>query len=477
MRHAFPCPILAPATSLAVALVPLAVPTLSFAQRPQVAGVAEGVVARSVAVPAPEVDVTVADVTSNAFSHPLPTLGAGDRRAFSVGNALFRANWVTAPASAKGLDGLGPLFNARSCSACHALDGRSRPPRSGEDDRHGLLVRIGVPTAGAPDAPHPRYGGQVQDAAIPGVQPEARIEIVWESVRGTYGDGEPFELTRPRLSLADAAYGPVGEAVLGGRTAPHMVGLGLLAAIPDAALRGGEDAADRDGDGVSGRVHALPDGRIGRFGWKATQATIREQVAGAFVHDMGITSSLHPDEPMTDAQPAPRAVASSTSDGEPEIDDAKLDRIVFYSSTLAPPAPRHGDGATVAAGRELFTRFGCVVCHVPEWTTSEPAWHPAAAGRRIRPYTDLLLHDLGPDLADGKRDGDALPGEWRTAPLWGLGLLPIVSGHERLLHDGRARGPAEAILWHGGEAHAARERFRMASTAERAALVTFVRSL
>jgi CxxC motif-containing protein (DUF1111 family) len=467
------------AAAVLAAVIAAAAPEVAVAQEPR--AVVDAARARAaVGVRAADVlDITVADATSNAFSHPLPTLRAEDRRAFSVGNALFRANWVTAPASAKGLDGLGPLFNARSCSACHLLDGRSQPPRADEAERHGLLVRIGVPVAGGPDAPHPQYGGQVQDAAIPGVAPEARVDIAWDVVPGTYGDGEPFELLRPTYTLAAPAYGPVGDAVLGGRTAPHMAGLGLLAAIPDAALRALADPDDRDGDGVSGRVHVLPDGRIGRFGWKATKPTVREQVAGAFVHDMGITSSLHPSEPLTAAQDAARAAAAATAatDGEPEITDAKLDRIVFYASALAPPSPRGGDAPAVAAGRGLFTRFGCAACHVPEWTSGDPAWHPAAAGRRFQPYTDLLLHDLGPELADGKRDGDALPAEWRTAPLWGIGLFPVVNGHERLLHDGRARGPAEAILWHGGEALAAREAFRLAPGADRAALVAFVRSL
>lgn len=473
---------LARAAAVVVALAIAGTSRVAVAQQaPRAAaiGAADHGLARGAAAAPAAIDVTVTDATSNAFSHPLPTLRAEDRRAFSVGNALFRANWVTAPASAKGLDGLGPLFNARSCSACHLLDGRSQPPRADEAERHGLLVRIGVPVAGGPDAPHPQYGGQVQDAAIPGVAPEARVDIAWTCVRGTYGDGEPFELLRPTYTLAAPAYGPVGDVVLGGRTAPHMIGLGLLAAIPDAALRALADPDDRDGDGVSGRVHVLPDGRIGRFGWKATQPTVREQVAGAFVHDMGITSSLHPSEPLTTAQAAARAAAAATAatDGEPEITDAKLDRIVFYASALAPPSPRGGDEPAVAAGRALFMRFGCAACHVPEWTSGEPAWHPAAAGRRFQPYTDLLLHDLGPELADGKRDGDAQPAEWRTAPLWGIGLVPAVNGHERLLHDGRARGPAEAILWHGGEALAAREAFRLARAADRAALVAFVRSL
>ncbi|MBL8755786.1 MAG: thiol oxidoreductase, partial [Planctomycetes bacterium] len=340
--------------------------------------------------------------------------------------------------------------------------------------RHGLLLRLGVRVPGGPDAPHPVYGAQLQDRAVPGQDPEAQYDIQWTPVAGTHGDGEAFTLLRPEFSLRHPAHGPVGEVVLGGRTAPHLVGLGLLEAIPDELLRQRVDPDDRDGDGISGRVHELADGRVGRFGWKATQPTVREQVAGAFVHDMGITSRLHPREPLSSVQAAVVAVASG---GSPEIDDAKLDRIVFYMRTLAVPAPRGEDREEVRAGAAAFAAFGCAACHVPEWTTATEAWHLAAAGVRIRPFTDLLLHDLGPELADGKRDGDARPAEWRTAPLWGLGLVPVVNGHERLLHDGRARGPAEAILWHGGEASAARERFRLAPKAERAALVAFLRSL
>jgi CxxC motif-containing protein (DUF1111 family) len=419
-------------------------------------------------------DVTVVDATTNAFGYPLPTLPAADRRAFVVGNSLFRANWVAAPASATGLDGLGPLFNARSCSACHRLDGRSQPPEADDVDRHGLLVRIGVRSADGPDAPHPVYGGQLQDVAIPGVAPEVRIDLRWRTEAGVYGDGEPFELVQPEYTLRDPAYGPLGEYVLGGRTAPHMVGLGLLEAIAESKLREWADPDDRNQDGISGRVHVLGDGQIGRFGWKATQPTVREQVAGAFVHDMGITTSLHPREPLTGPQ---QATIHAASGGDPELTDDKLERIVFYSRALAVPAPRDVESPVVRAGAALFTAFGCAACHVPECTTSEQATHPAFAARRIRPYTDLLLHDLGERLADGKHDGDARPSEWRTAPLWGLGLIPVVNGHERLLHDGRARGPAEAILWHGGEALAARERFRTAAKADRDALVAFLRSL
>ena len=421
---------------------------------------------------------TVFDTSTNAFGFPSPLLDAKQRRAFAVGNALFRANWVTAPSSAEGLDGLGPFFNARSCSSCHAKDGRSQPPAEGELDRHGLLVRIGVRVANAADAPHPAYGAQVQDQAIAGTAPEAQVGLSWQKTVGAYGDGEPFELIAPHYELRQLAFGPLGDdVVLGGRTGPQLIGLGLLEAIPDAALLALADPDDRDRDGISGRVHLVPDGdgtRIGRFGWKATQPTVLAQTAGAFANDMGITTSLHAHEPLTAIE---RAQVTFASGGAPELDDHKLDRIVFYTRTIAVPAQRDPDAPAVRAGREHFEAFGCAKCHVESFETGPVDFHDRFAGITIRPYTDLLLHDLGPELADEKRDGDARPSEWRTPPLWGIGLIPVVNGHERYLHDGRARGLAEAILWHGGEAEAAREAFRRAPKAEREQLLAFLRSL
>ena len=420
---------------------------------------------------------TVADRSRDAFGFPSPLLDPSERRAFAVGNALFRANWIQAPASATGLDGLGPLFNARSCSSCHARDGRSEPPRDATDERHGLLVRIGVRQANGPDADHPCYGGQIQDAAIAGLQPELRVAVQWRPEPGRYADGEPFELLRPHYTLHEPSDGPLGDGVvLGGRTAPQLPGLGLLEAIPVAALADGDD---HDGDGISGRMHVLghdADGApiVGRFGWKATQPTVHAQTAAAFVHDMGITSPEHPHEPLGEQQ---RTRCDAPNGGEPEIDAQKLARVVFYSRTLAVPAQRDAEAADVQAGRTHFVAFGCAACHRPSLTTGDTAFHPGFVGQTIHPFTDLLLHDLGPELADEKHDGDALPSEWRTAPLWGIGLLPTVNDHERLLHDGRARGVAEAILWHGGEALGSRERFRRAPARERAQLLAFVRSL
>jgi len=421
---------------------------------------------------------TVDDAGANAFGFPSPLLHPEDRRAFAVGNALFRTNWVAAPSSTSGVDGLGPLFNARSCSSCHVHDGRSRPPYDGEAEQPGLLLRIGRHDRDGPDRPHPVYGDQLQQDAIQGVRPEVRVQISWRAIAGSYADGTAFELLAPEYELREPAYGPLGDDVtLGGRVAPQLIGMGLLEAVPAASLFALADPDDRDGDGVSGRVHVLAgagnDVVVGRFGWKATQPSVRAQTAAAFVNDMGITSAEQPREPLGDAE---RAAITSVSGGDPEIDAHKLDRVVFYVQSLAVPAPRGTDDAAVGAGRQHFAEFGCAACHVAQLRSGPIAFHPAFANRTFAPFTDLLLHDLGSGLSDGKRDGDARPGEWRTPPLWGIGLFAAVNGHERYLHDGRARGLAEAVLWHGGEAEPARERFRTAPARARSELLAFLQS-
>ncbi|MEY2979965.1 MAG: hypothetical protein RL562_192 [Planctomycetota bacterium] len=432
------------------------------------------------AIPAPGQRVplggpaTVADCSPNAFGFPLPMLDAAQRRAFSVGNSFFRQNWIEAPASASARDGLGPLFNAASCSACHLKDGRGAPPTAFEGAT-GLLIRLGVPAAGGPDQPHPVYGGQLQDRGVRGLSGEARVVIEEEFVSGRYGDGTPFELVRPVYRFDAWADGAPGDDLaIGPRIGQQLIGVGLLEAIPTATLLGRTDPDDEDGDGISGRVHVLPDGRIGRFGWKAEQPTIRDQVAAAFAGDLGITSPRFPNDDVTAGQwerlgPEPGE--------QPEIDDHKLDRIAFYCATLAVPAQRDPENAAVHRGEALFHGMGCVACHVPTQKTGAAAVVDGIAEVTFRPYTDLLLHDLGPELADGTRPGDAGTSEWRTPPLWGIGLFETVNGHTRYLHDGRARDLSEAVLWHGGEAQAAREAFRCAPPADRADLLAFLQSL
>jgi CxxC motif-containing protein (DUF1111 family) len=438
-------------------------------------------------------DATVEVAGSQAFGQPLPGMSGADQRTFAVGNSFFRDNWVTAPSSTEARDGLGPIFNAQSCSSCHFEDGRARPPEGPDDPERGLLLRISVPGEGpdAVPAPHPLYGDQIQDRAINGVPPEASIVITTEERAGTYSDGSGYTLAVPRYDVVDAEGRSVlgDEVMLSPRVAPAMFGVGLLEGVPDEVLVEMEDPDDADGDGISGRVHWLPDpaadadapddpdaptqGVAGRFGWKASVATVRDQSAAAFVGDIGITSSLHPDQPCTAVEPECLAAPSG---GDPEIGDERLDQVTFYARTLAVPARRDVGTDETDRGQELFEQTGCAACHAAELRTG-PSDIPALDGQVIRPYTDLLLHDMGPDLADERPDGDASGSEWRTPPLWGVGLVETVNGHTLFLHDGRARNLVEAILWHGGEAEAARDGFTDLSERDREALVTFLESL
>lgn len=416
----------------------------------------------------------------NAFALPAPNLNAQQLRDFSFGNRLFNTNWVQAGSSTESFDGLGPLFNRVSCSGCHVRDGRGRPPGPGEP-MESMLVRISVPGQNAHGGPrpHPVYGDQIQDRAIPGIPAEARVEIEWLEEAGTYADGEPYRLRRPQVRIPDPGYGDPGALLTSPRVAQGMIGLGLLEAIPEDALLARADADDRDGDGISGRPNRVWDAArqaqaLGRFGWKANQPTLRQQVSDAAAGDMGITSPLSAQDACT---PAQKACRTAPHGGTPEMSAAFVDKLLLYSRTLAVP---HRRPVSVAAGQEdgevLFHRAGCAACHTPTWTTGAHEL-PALAQQTIHPFTDLLLHDMGEGLADGRPDFEADGREWRTAPLWGLGLIHTVNGHELLLHDGRARGIAEAILWHGGEAQAAREAFRAMSKPEREALLAFLRSL
>jgi CxxC motif-containing protein (DUF1111 family) len=334
-----------------------------------------------------------------------------------------------------------------------------------------MLVRLSADGGG----PLADYGDQLNDRALVGVAPEGRAVISYDEIAGAYGDGTPYTLVRPRLAFADVAFGPLDGALTSPRVAPAVIGLGLLEAVPETTLAALADPDDADGDGISGRINRLDtDGTIGRFGWKANAADLRHQSAAAAIGDMGLTTSLFPEQNCPPAQAACRA--ADAEDG-PEISDAFLDRIVTAMRAVAVPAQRNADDPEVIAGLAAFRRFGCDGCHIPTLVTDRNATLPELRDQTFHPFTDLLLHDMGEGLADGRPDHDASGTEWRTPPLWGLGLVPVVNGHDRLLHDGRARGFAEAILWHGGEAEAAKEAFRNAPRDERDALVAFLASL
>lgn len=427
-------------------------------------------------------DTTVFDTTRGAFAQPLANLKGERRDTFFVGNAIFNRGWVTAPASVADFDGLGPLFNAASCSGCHFKDGRGRPPEEPDEAFLSMLVRLSVPGLGphGEPVPEPSYGDQLQGEAILGVPREGFARITYEEVAGAFADGTGYTLRRPTVTIERLGYGPLAPgAMLSARVAPVVIGLGLLEAIPEADILARADPDDRDGDGISGRPNRVWDAAkqatvLGRFGWKANQPSLAQQNLGAFAGDMGITSALFPEEGCTAAQ---AECAKALTGPTPQLAGSLADDVLFYTQTLAVPARRDVDDPVVRRGRALFAEARCSSCHVPRWTTGELPGFPELSRQTIRPYTDLLLHDMGPELADGRPDFEASGTEWRTPPLWGIGLVRTVNRHELFLHDGRARGFAEAILWHGGEAARSRDHFKAMPRADRDALVAFLGSL
>ena len=429
-------------------------------------------------------ETTVFVTSDKAFARPLANIGRLTRRQHTVGNSFFNQNWVAAPASTTARDGLGYLFNARSCSACHVRDGRGSPPAFGENAL-GLIMRLSVPgrlATGGP-VPDPAYGLQLSERALPGVRPEGHVRVSYREEKGNYGDGSSFSLRKPTYEVVDLSAGPLHPDIrFSPRVAPAVHGLGLLAAVEEEELRRREDPGDLDGDGISGRMNQVWDYEAekvvaGRFGWKGNQPSLRQQTAGAFVGDLGITSPLFPGENHTAVYAKLHGFENLPASEQPELEGKILQRVTTYLETLAPPARRMVDDPVVRRGQKIFSKMECASCHTPEMRTGD--FHEIAELRNqtIRPYTDLLLHDMGDGLSDGREDFMASGREWRTPPLWGIGLQERVNGHTTLLHDGRARDLAEAILWHGGEGRIAREAFRKAPLEERSALLSFLKSL
>ncbi|MDE0457045.1 MAG: hypothetical protein OXI15_07135 [Chromatiales bacterium] len=432
----------------------------------------------------------------DAFSLPSANMPFEARAQFAIGNGLFRRPWVSSPSSTRSADGLGPLYNARSCQRCHLKDGRGHPPANAEDSAVSMLVRLSIPprteeertllsSGRAAVIPESTYGGQLQDVAVPGMAAEGRIRITRTEREVLFDDGTKAVLEEPRYAIVDMGYGPLDPSVMTSpRVAPPMIGLGLLEAVAASDILARADPDDADGDGISGRarrVWSRENGRmmLGRFGWKAGAASIVDQSADAMSGDIGVSSPLAP-EPWgecTARQRACRLGPHGADAGEFEAPAAVMDAIVFYSRHLAVPARRGADDPAVLRGKALFYRIGCTGCHTPKHATRRDWPVEELAGQLIWPYTDLLVHDMGERLADGRPEGDASGREWRTAPLWGVGLTEVVNGHTRFLHDGRARNLVEAILWHGGEAEAATAAFRSMPRPDRDALVAFLNSL
>lgn len=433
---------------------------------------------------------TVHQSDRNAFSLPSANLSPSRRLDFAVGNSFFRNPWVIAPSTTTARDGLGPLFNTNACQNCHIKDGRGHPPAVDASSAASMLVRLSVPGDNSAThdelrqrlgvVPEPSYGGQLQDMSNPGLPPEAKVRVEYDLQSVSLADGTLVELRKPRLLISNLGYGEMhADTQLSARVAPPMIGLGLLEAIPEAALLAGEDPQDHDGDGIRGMANRVWDDArntrvVGRFGWKAGQPNLNQQNVHAFSSDMGLSTSLLPHDECTAAQADCRAMPHG---GEPEVSDNILASVLFYTRNLAVPARRNVNELAVRRGKQLFMAAGCAKCHTPSFVTAADAAEPELARQTIRPYSDLLLHDMGEGLADGRAEFQANGRQWRTAPLWGIGLTEAVNGHTQFLHDGRARNLQEAILWHGGEALHARQRFTEFDAGERAALLAFLNSL
>lgn len=423
-------------------------------------------------------------LAATALTRPMPGLSEDAKMQAVLGQALFDKLWVSSPSSTKASDGLGPRYNARNCAACHPAQGRAAGPMGDGPLPVGLLLRLSVPAE--PNAqqiqdylatrPHPGLGAQLQPEAIAGLTSEGTPHVRYHSKTVFLGDGTPVTLRVPHYDPG-ASLSP--ETMISPRLGPSLLGMGLIDAIRPQDILALADPDDADGDGISGRANIVPSREtgqpmLGRFGWKAENPSLRQQVADAFSHDIGISTSLFPDPwgDCTVLQTACRRAPHGDGDTRgTELDDTGLALTTQFVATLAVPG-RTAAPAQVIAGRDLFHATGCAACHTPAYVTERRGDDPRGF-QMIWPYSDFLLHDMGPDLADNRPAYRASGSEWRTPPLWGMARGPQIT----YLHDGRALSIPQAILWHGGEAQTARDRFANLTAQQRDALIAFLESL
>ncbi len=407
-------------------------------------------------------DTTSFDRSIEALRQPIASLTEEQLDRHNLGRGPFTFVW-TPPQ-------LGPLFNHNACVACHAGNGRGESQIGPDVFGSQALIRVsqdvGEPAVPGGQIPVPGFGLQLQDHATFSI-PEVRVTLTWLEVGELFDDGELIMLREPRIEVKQSNGEPMPPNIhMSYRQPPPLIGLGLLEAIPDDELLALVDPDDEDGDGISGRVNVAWDeaaqaAAIGRFGHKASVPRLDEQVAGAFSNDMGLTNRIFPDlDPNAPLQ---------------DVNDKQLVDSSFHIATLAVPAAAERDGEA-EHGRVLFDDFGCASCHTPTHVTGDHEIFQLS-NQRIHPYTDLLLHDVGDRLTDTREDFLASGLEWRTPPLWGLGLAQLIAPATTFLHDGRARTVAEAIMWHGGEAALAKQAFRGASKTDRDALLAFLATL
>ena len=457
-------------------------------------------------------DTGISISSAESYSKPSSNLTASRKGHFFIGNAFFRQPWVIAPASTDSRDGLGALFNVAACQSCHVKDGRGHAPMTSDDDADSLLIRLAMPATTDEQRQqlqnsliekvvHPMYGGQLQDRGIQGVPAEARIAVQWTDKPVTFADGHVETLRAPTFNLTKPGYGAFDDDLMvSPRVALPMIGLGLLEQIPDEAIK--KQAVDNknstNGD-ISGKFNWVMDPQtgkhaLGRFGWKAGQTKLITQNQSAFNEDMGLTSNIRPHESCMPTQTAcMNATTGADEQGNGkspvEVNDEVAKFVEFYTRNLAVPHRRDADDTLVLAGKKRFYDIGCQSCHTPRYQLSKTDDdHLEQHGQVIYPYTDLLLHDMGNDLADRTIAGK-LPSkdvqveflansyEWRTPALWGIGLAQTVDPQATFLHDGRARTLMEAVLWHGGEAQKQQQKVLKLDKQGRSELNAFLQSL
>ncbi|MWW23726.1 di-heme oxidoreductase family protein [Algibacter lectus] len=425
-------------------------------------------------------DLGVNSTSNNAFGFEISGLSFVEQAEFATGNSLFNQTWVSSPASTTGRDGLGPTFNARACATCHFKDGRGKAFVNGEDSS-GFLMRISMPgqDSNGDALPVLGYGTQLQDRANNGIPFEAKVNVTYEVINGEYADGTSYQLQKPIYSFSQEAFGSLSGVLMSPRVAQQTIGLGLISALPDEEITKFEDETDSDNDGISGRAnyvynYEINERDLGKYGWKANAPTLKQQVAAALHGDMGLTTSLFSDSNCPSPQ---QDCADAINGGTPEVTDVQLDKMLFYQAHLAVPNRRNYKDENVLKGKALFSSLNCIGCHAINQKTGTEAASDYLKNITIKPYSDFLLHDMGDDLADNRPDYLATGNEWRTQPLWGIGLISTVNGHTNLMHDGRAANIEEAILWHGGEAENIKEDFKNLSVDDRENLISFVNSL
>lgn len=436
----------------------------------------------------------------HSFSKPLANLDRQQGLDFRVGRAIFDKLWVFAPSSTTASDGLGPLYNARSCAQCHRGNGRGQLEQQTPLAQHkppvSLFLRLSRPDDGSPEAKRqlqqfgsisdPVYGRQLQTFAWPDGAAEGRLQITYTEKVVHLNGGEQVSLRQPKYDIDQLGYGPLHpQTRISPRFAPAMIGLGLLEAISDEDLKALSDPLDEDNNGISGRLNRVWDREqqrltVGRFGWKATAPTLNQQNLSALNGDIGISSSLYPDPygDCTDQQADCRRQANGNSSQHEHLEAPQIMTRVLnnYTRYLAVPRRHQVAGPATLAGKALFYQAGCVNCHRPSFVTRGDA-DPRLASQHIWPYSDLLLHDMGSELADQQDEFSARGNEWRTPPLWGLGLTQAVAGQAQYLHDGRARTLLEAILWHAGEGRSSRQQVINMTPEQRQQLMQFLESL